>query len=282
MEHVYYETHRHPDAQFPVIFRFDTVRTTKGIGHLHWHEALEFLYCVEGEGIIISNEEKIAIAPGQMVVINANNLHTVYTEKGLCQYYCLIPSNTLFEGTGLPIGEIVLSSYVQNHDALIIFPKIINEMREQGPYYRLAVRSLITAMYVALYRRNGCESQSKQLAAAKPVKSELVKRVIDYLGEHYTEDITMEQLCQKTGYSKYYLCHTFREVTGQTILNYTNFLRCNHARCLLNSGEYNVGESAWRSGFHSFSYFSRTYRKMIGELPSEQKGCHRQHREIEL
>lgn len=270
MDHVYYEMHRHPDAQLPVIFRFDTVRTIKGIGHLHWHEPLEFLYCAEGEGVIISNEEKITITPGQMVVVNANNLHTVYTEKALCRYYCLIPSNTLFEGTELPVGKVPLSSRVENEDVLSTFSKIIYEMREQGLYYRLAVRSLIMDMYITLYRSGVCENIS-QYTKAKPAKLELVKQIIDYLGGHYTEDITIEQLCSKTGYSKYHICHTFKEVTGQTILNYVNFLRCNHARSLLNSGEYNIGESAWQSGFHNFSYFSRTYHRLMGELPSRHK-----------
>lgn len=50
MESVYYEAHHHPEPDFPVIFRFDTVRGLEKAGCLHWHEALEFLWCAEGGG----------------------------------------------------------------------------------------------------------------------------------------------------------------------------------------------------------------------------------------
>ena len=81
----------------------------------------------------------------------------------------------------------------------------------------------------------------------------------------------MDSVCRETGFSKSYICHTFKEVTGQTVLDYVNFLRCNHARSLLASGKYNVGESALQSGFSNLSYFSRTYRRIMGELPSVRR-----------
>ena len=81
----------------------------------------------------------------------------------------------------------------------------------------------------------------------------------------------LEDLANEAGFSKYHFARLFKEMTGQTVLNYVNFLRCNHARSLLASGKYNVGESAIQSGFSNLSYFSRTYRRMMGELPSVQR-----------
>lgn len=40
-------------------------------------------------------------------------------------------------------------------------------------------------------------------------------------------------------------------------------------RKLLVSGRYNVGESAEHSGFSNLSFFAKTYKKYMGELPSQ-------------
>jgi AraC-like DNA-binding protein len=59
--------------------------------------------------------------------------------------------------------------------------------------------------------------------------------------------------------------------TGKTLVEYINIVRCEHARELLSSGSFNVGESAEQCGFQDISYFSRIYKKYIGILPSEEK-----------
>ena len=270
MELVSYEAHYHPEPDFPVIFRFDTVRAAGGASHLHWHEALEFLWCVEGEGIVVSDEERLPVAPGDLVVVDANRIHSVYTDHGLCRYYCLIPSASLFEHTELPAGRLPVLSRVTDENACHAMRRIVGEMERKDLYYREEVRALILELYVALYRSSVREG-ARSAPAAVSARAELVKRVVGYVSQHYTEPFSMDTLCRETGFSKSYLCHEFKEVTGQTVLSYVNFLRCNHARSLLTSGKYNVGESAIQSGFSNLSYFSRTYRRMMGELPSAQK-----------
>ena len=78
---------------------------------------------------------------------------------------------------------------------------------------------------------------------------------------------TFEEICKKFNASKYYLSHIFKEITGQTIISHLNFVRCKHAKSLLKSGNYNVSESAYKSGFNNLSYFSKTYKSIMGNLP---------------
>ena len=57
-------------------------------------------------------------------------------------------------------------------------------------------------------------------------------------------------------------------VTGKTVVDYLNFLRCERAQFLLSTGDCNVQEAAERCGFCSGSYFSMVYKRQIGEAPS--------------
>lgn len=270
MEGVYYEAHHHPEPDFPIIFRFDTVCGEGKAGYLHWHEALEFLWCTEGEDVVVSGEESLPFAPCDLLVVDANRLHTVYTQHGLCRYYCLIPSTSLFEHTGIPAGRVPVAPRVTDPEAHDAMARIVREMERRAPYYREAVRALIFSLYVTLYR-TGVKGEAIPSANAAAGRSELVKQVVSFACSHYTEPFSMDSVCRETGFSKSYICHTFKEVTGQTVLDYVNFLRCNHARSLLASGKYNVGESALQSGFSNLSYFSRTYRRIMGELPSVRR-----------
>ena len=58
-------------------------------------------------------------------------------------------------------------------------------------------------------------------------------------------------------------------ITQTTINQYINMLRCNEAKVLLSQGKQSVTEIGTHCGFNSMSYFSKTYRKIIGELPSQ-------------
>ncbi|MDO5601959.1 MAG: AraC family transcriptional regulator, partial [Oscillospiraceae bacterium] len=96
-----------------------------------------------------------------------------------------------------------------------------------------------------------------------------VKKMISYLREHFLERITIDELCADTGYSRFYLCHSFKKMTGNTIIQYVNFLKCQHARSLLLEGNHSVSESAALSGFKNDSYFTKTYKAVFGRLPSD-------------
>ena len=73
------------------------------------------------------------------------------------------------------------------------------------------------------------------------------------------------------GFSKHYICHSFKEITGYTIIEYLNILRCNNAKNLLLTGQYSISQCAEKSGFHNLSYFTRTYQKYMQELPSDTR-----------
>jgi len=62
----------------------------------------------------------------------------------------------------------------------------------------------------------------------------------------------------------------FREHTGKTPVEYRNELRLQRARRMLQSGEYNVSESAVASGFTNLSFFSRLYKEEFGYTPKEE------------
>lgn len=260
-----YEKHIHPYPQFPVIFHSSLLEEVQETGYLHWHEDIELLYCTEGSGVVISDTARIFLHAGDIAVVNSNCLHSVYSE-GRCRYHCLIPDNSLFRELDLPVGEAPLRQLVQDDEARRWFDLIVKEMEEKRTHYQSAVRVAILNLFLLLFRYH------RAMAEEAPIRQnnrlEMVKSAIAYIRRAYTWDITVDDICRHVGFSKYYVCHAFKEITGQTIVSYINFLRCNHARSLLAMGRFNIGQCAEQSGFHNLSYFSKTYKKQMGVLPS--------------
>jgi AraC-like DNA-binding protein len=146
---------------------------------------------------------------------------------------------------------------------------IIRESAEKKPYYKLMVRSEILRLLVYLFRAFGSRQltrESKDDVIYR--KLSYVKSALFFIRQNYRKPFSVDELCNYIGVSKYYLCHIFKQITGKTLVEYINYIRCEHAKKLLRSGDYNVNESAEMSGFQDPSYFTQTYKRYMGLLPS--------------
>ena len=61
----------------------------------------------------------------------------------------------------------------------------------------------------------------------------------------------------------------FGEYMGMSPIDYRNDIRLVNAKAMLQSGEYNVSEVAFESGFSNLSFFIRLYKKKYGHTPKQ-------------
>ena len=61
----------------------------------------------------------------------------------------------------------------------------------------------------------------------------------------------------------------FGEYMGMSPIDYRNDIRLINAKAMLQSGEYNVSEAAFESGFSNLSFFIRLYKKKYGHTPKQ-------------
>ena len=125
-------------------------------------------------------------------------------------------------------------------------------------------------LLVYLYRHYVASEELLAKSSENYRKLMMVKEATAYIRGHFADTLAIEEICERVGFSKFYFCRAFKEVTGRTAVDYINYLRCSNARKLLASG-YNVSESAEQSGFGNLSYFSKVYKKYMGQLPSREK-----------
>lgn len=263
----FYEPHTHKDPSFPIIFHLDTMQKYQSNFLPHWHESLEILYILHGTINVLADAASVTAGKDEIIVINSNNVHYIQTLAEESQYYCLIIDRNFCEEFNLDTGEVVFQRQIQDHELGEKFKIINEEFHLQKSLYKAKIKAAAMDLVISLYR-NYTVAESSLSRQIKNDKIEIIKKAIRYIQSNYTQAITITSISAEIGISKYYFCRIFKEITGYTTVSFLNIVKCNNAKKLLQSGKYGVEEAALLSGFDNLSYFSKTYKKHMGNLPS--------------
>ena len=99
--------------------------------------------------------------------------------------------------------------------------------------------------------------------------AELTARVIKYMKENISENLTVEQICSNYAISRAALMKTFKEVTGLGVKEYFNKQKIEQAKKLIREENLNFTEVADQLAYSGLHYFSRCFKKETGMSPSE-------------
>lgn len=97
---------------------------------------------------------------------------------------------------------------------------------------------------------------------------EPLKRAITYIKNHYSEQITLDDLCKASFISKQMLIRYFNKFLGKSPLVYITEYKMNLIKSLLlSSSEVSIKEICTLFGFEDQCYFSRIFKKYTGKTP---------------
>lgn len=97
-----------------------------------------------------------------------------------------------------------------------------------------------------------------------------LRAIHTFLEKRYQTKIALEEVAAECNLGKEAFCRYFKKETGSTFVTFLNQFRISHAKRLLLSGK-NISETFHESGFESLSYFTRVFKKVTGENPSDFK-----------
>ncbi|GMK37730.1 hypothetical protein PCCS19_07840 [Paenibacillus sp. CCS19] len=97
------------------------------------------------------------------------------------------------------------------------------------------------------------------------------ERITSYLEEHYCEEIVFEDMAKEIGISYSYMRKIVMELTGKSLIDYTNSLRIEKAKQLLLESNLTITQIAAEVGYANVQSFNRFFRKYEGMPPSSYK-----------
>ena len=101
--------------------------------------------------------------------------------------------------------------------------------------------------------------------------AEVVNAVMTYVNNHYREDLTLEEVAQFAGFSRYYFSRSFKKQTGYSFKEYLCQKRVQVAMDLLIRTNRSMRDVALESGFGSVATFNRVFREKKGCTPSQYR-----------
>lgn len=236
-----------------------------GHSELHWHDAIEFVYFISGGLEITLNGKTYTPSSGDLIVINPSIVHGFQITKAPVEYYVLIASDDFFKSNNLYSENTFFEPLIRSNESSKIFDDIIKEYDKKDDYSNLAILSSLIRLFVYLKRYHTCKDLDN--LPFEPKKISMVRNAIGYLQQNYKEKLTVGDIASELHFSKSYLSHVFKEITGYSLIEYINLIRCQNARAMILDG-YSIFESALSSGFLELSYFNRVFKKTMGILPS--------------
>ena len=257
-----YETHTMKNPWLPFIYH-PRMRVSQRHSLPNWHENIELLECLEGEGYVRCGTEQFPFTPGTVFVVNPNIPHCIGSES-LVRYRCLIVDSTFCTENGLPVGEVYFRNLIRDDRISRLFQQVGEAFEGEQNFCTVAeIRHAVLGLLLTLCRDFLLPEKPATVSAA----NDHVKEALNYLRRNISQPITLDAVAEYVGVSKYHLSREFKAFTGSTVVQTVNLLRCAEAKGLIEGG-MRVSAAAASCGFENLSYFTRTFRKIYGILPS--------------
>lgn len=112
-------------------------------------------------------------------------------------------------------------------------------------------------------------------------KTSIVNLAIGHINQHFTEDVTLNDIASYVNLSPQHFSKIFKEATGFGYVEWVNNLRITKARELINNTDKPIKEICFMVGYNDPNYFSRIFKKYVGISPTDYM-LEREKREVAI
>lgn len=257
----------------------------------HHHTSFEIAYFRRGRGTYMVADRAYEIEAGDIFLFSTDEVHFIseINEEidALVLHIepCFIwsPGDSIFDYSFLKVffdrdehvGNRITSGTPLADKLALLLSDINTECEEAKKNYELMVKIKLLTVLVTLLRELPEHTQDTPSPRVSPGGFSLVQSVLSYIHEHYTEDITLDDLAAHSGVSRNYLSGAFRRLNGMTVWNYILIKRVDLAKNYLSKTDRSMLEIAADCGFNSTANFNKAFKKYTSQTPSQYRHTHR-------
>jgi AraC family transcriptional regulator len=140
------------------------------------------------------------------------------------------------------------------------------ELEQRSPAGKLYAQTAAQMVAVHLLRHyTSVEGTGEE--PSQRLTHQQIKRVMDFVQVHLSEDISLETLAQQTGFSPYYFARMFRQATGESPHQFVLHQRIERAKHLLKESNVSIAHIALESGFANQSHLTQVFKRHLGLTP---------------
>ena len=242
---------------------------------VHFHNFYEVFLFLDGDVDYWVEGSVYHLKSGDILLINPTELHKPLPKEETNTYerivlwidkaYLASIENGMLEKCFQEDKKLYRLTSAERNEILPLFDRLVSEYHKEDFAAKPCAYGILLQLLTQLNRlsisRNSASSE-------KYITSTFISEVLSYIGEHYSENLSLDDLAAHFFVSKYYLSHEFKKSVGTGIHRYIILKRLNIAYSMLNNG-ISPTEVSHLCGFKDYTNFFRNFKAEYGVSPKE-------------
>lgn len=278
------ELQRHGTVDFPVGCYHDDL-TLEHVSW-HWHEELEAVVIAQGSAVVAAGDRKEVLHAGEGFFINGQVPHACWDHAHSgSRFHCLtfLPglvsggSESVFHGKYIrPILENQGLSFLKLSPEMPWQARALEAIEDswqacvQEPEgYEFRVRGALSEFALLLWQNMPALSPEDALRRRR--NAERIKTMLQYIQDHFDQKLDTRDIAASAAVCERECLRCFRSAIGMPPIQYLRQYRIERAARMLISSSDKIGDIAAACGFQDVSYFTKTFREIMGCAPGQYR-----------
>ena len=247
----------------------------------HDHSAVEILLTLEGAVTYVLEDTVYQVRKGEVLIVPPDMLHALSMEEGSSRILFLFEPDAVMSMRDIKFLAPYFDKPFHLRDgseAHVRIRELLLRARDAYEKRDLMWNTFCYSCFLRIYAALGQNYLSGiKPRAGEPVRnmdSEVITAVMTYINNHYMEELSLEDVAQFAGFSRYYFSRSFKKQTGYSFKDYLCQKRLQVAMDLLIRTNRSMREVALDSGFGSVATFNRVFREKKGCTPTQYRAIY--------
>ena len=234
----------------------------------------QLLFLLSGSALVIADGNSFPVQAEDIFLINGNETVQIagasWDAIGLS-----FDSDEIARSMGTRPDRFDVCSSGNTYSARYDYLRFcMAHLADFNPRKEAVFRSL--SIFYALYSHLTANHKAPPLQTASPDRQnrEKLQTVIQFINEHYKENLTLSDAASVLNYSNPYFSAFFKKYAGKTFLDYYNEIRLNHAVRDLLSGRDSIESIALKNGFSDTRSLTTLFKRKYQTLPNLYRRSH--------
>lgn len=269
------------------------LRKTELARRAHYHNYYQVCYVVSGEILHGQDNDTVTLSAGDAFIVPPGFTHSLQFNNANTEMYSLAFEETLF-APGFPQSNAYqflasLQTKVAAADRNSVRLRVslnrsqrrlienlldcmIRQQQDDCPAGLSAASSLTAAIIYVLAQSYYQQPQNTSALDELASYNSTLQLCVDYIDQHFRENITLSDLSKRFGLSRSSFCSIFPQYAGMPLHKYIANRRIKEAQVLIRSHpDRPITQIAAEVGYNDDTTFYRNFLRISGITPSKYK-----------
>lgn len=239
----------------------------------HWHNAIEIIMPLTDTYHAVCNGKDYFLEERDMLIIPAGTPHMLYAQPGrrlifLCNSKA-IDNNPALSNLSSVLSVPLLIGSEYDNDFRITLSNIMTDIYTLYSNFEVTTEVYIYIKLLTLLARIKDYQVNAIRYDSNGKYANIFLFITQYIEKNYMHNITLDELSEMAGYSKYHFSRIFKKYSSDTFINCLNRRRIKAVETMLLDDSVSINNAAKQAGFTSLTTFNRVFKEIKGYTPTE-------------